>query len=134
MKLLEIIFFFTPYRFLKKNNEGVLVFFKCALLGTANILTFAVFLLEIGIFEFSDVNRYSRGEFRLIGMISLLPFLIFFILSKNLYKRKFISFLHLSEIDYKRMHHFSNIYIYVTIVLAIISALAYKAMQWENIP
>jgi hypothetical protein len=122
--LYDLIFFYVPYRFYFRAGQGneILVFSKSVLLIFTNIVSlFLIYCIVMDVpFRFSD---YPRGVIKFFGLLSLTPFVIFYLLNRAKYKRRFKEFERLRDDLRGKLDRASSIYIYGSIIFLIITAL-----------
>lgn len=122
MSPFKLFLFYVPYYIFKRENSknGVLIFAKCFLLIAANLVIIViVYCWVTGV----SINspQLTRGGTKLIGLLSMIPFALFYWINKEKYKRSFIEFDQFDSTTKKKWDSYSNLYIYATISLLIAS-------------
>lgn len=123
--LYKVFFFYVLYYYHSKEGKGneTLVFVRCVLLLLANMLSVIIIYCLLTGASISLPTGLTRGGAKFIGLVSLIPFALFYLINRKRYKRKFIEFDQLEPEEKTRMDYYSRIYIYSSIGLVILTVL-----------
>jgi hypothetical protein len=129
MFLYNLIFFYVPFKFYTSKNGGneYLVFAKCVLLLFANIAT-VFFIYSIVDGQPFRFDQYPRSTIKLFALLAMIPFVLFYLINRERYKRMFKYFNEMNEQEKKKWNSGATIYIYSSILLVILFPFSYAVL------
>lgn len=129
--IINLFLFFVPYwiHVKTKRENGVATFVHCVLLVTANVVS-AIILYLLITDSYWAISEMSRGRAKLFGLLSLVPFALFYGIFKNTYKRKFSEFDDLDEGKKQKMSLQARRYVVGSIILFALCTVVPMIWKW----
>ncbi len=137
MKGVIDFFFFIPYSIQKRlePDSGVAVFVRCFLLLTSNVVSLLIIYFYIADSSL-NLPETSRAENRLLGLLLMTPFAIFYWMFRKTYKQKFKYYDSLDPSIREKGFFYVRLYIYGSIgicVICTVGAILWKLAEQKGI-